>query len=149
MIEPNELRIGNWVSGRNDPPMKVVSLSHADVELRFDGVDEDYGDWYYTVDELKPIPLTPEILESCGFELDETGIHYTLPFERAPGTGNQTFCCLKDVTLGYIAAMGIITYSVPTKYQVFPNINQLHKLQNLYFILIGEELQINLHVATN
>ena len=50
MIAPNELRIGNWVKIGYVPHM-VIDGKHIDLYC------EDY----------QPIPLTPEILEKCGF----------------------------------------------------------------------------------
>lgn len=129
MIDVKELRIGNWVSGKNDPEMKVVSISNGSVELRFNGVGEDYGDWYYDDDELKPIPLTPEILEKCGFKyLKEQNVWFRDGMNEYLTLHYNGFCVYES-----------------TKKRI---IKSLHELQNLYFSLTGKEIEIELLTLT-
>jgi hypothetical protein len=66
---------------------------------------------------IKPIPLTPEWLERCGFE--------------------------------FAPSVGYYVYELPNKPQGIDSIKVgsgvfLHQLQNLYFALTGEELQIKM-----
>ena len=96
--------------------------------------------------ETKPIPITPEILEKCGFEKIEyhpfwrlnqksnTAIVYGcgrdgdgFPIVRDDSQYRKYFACEDDM------------YSWQGK-----EIKHLHQLQNLYFALTGEELAINL-----
>ena len=85
-------------------------------------------------DSVYPFPLTPEILEKAGFKYDEGMESYDL-----------------------FTSSGLI--SIATDYSFFIGDNHLecgfaggnkslvkylHQLQNLYFALTGEELQINL-----
>ena len=51
VMEINELMIGNWVIGCSGEPFKIGII------------DPDFLYW----DEIKPIPLTTEILEKNGF----------------------------------------------------------------------------------
>jgi len=125
MIKINELRIGNYIS-REDI---------GDMSIRFETVLEfhqnkvvtsgpikvvlDYGD-------LKPIQLTEEILLKCGYIKDE--------FDNWE---NETRLGLykPDEFDGYLSIWGESTVG---------ECNYLHQLQNLYFALTGEELEVNL-----
>ena len=153
MISANELRIGNWYNdGYRHKKVtaafiqKLQSLHKIkSASLRF-----------YT-----PIPLTPEILEKAGFEFIEyeditdsasifslcsTYKHkksfysYDYYVNVIDGKGETTegitertcfeFCLACPATDGELIVAAQIKY--------------LHQLQNLYFALTGEELEINL-----
>ena len=114
MIKANELRVGNWVLLGKD---------------------------YYEIDSicawgkgthLNPIPLTPEILEKCGLKQQGKRALYSdgkLAFmEDADGF---TFFIKDDSNVLYRSAANSKIY-------------YLHQLQNLYFALTGNELNINL-----
>lgn len=137
MIDPKELRRGNlfYTIGRNNEihlpipiPVEIYTIGRFDVEtLKHPGnILKDKRQEYKIVD-LSPIPLTPEILASCGFKDG----YFELPF------GNKL--CIGSSNNGeYVAYFGeqVVTLSKYYKY--------LHQLQNLYFALTGEELEIKL-----
>lgn len=79
------------------------------------------------IKHISPIPLTPEILEKAGF--------------KAKGSGfwnlEKDFCSLEV----YINDKSITTFSYNWEVAECQN---LHQLQNLYFALTGEELNIEL-----
>ncbi len=113
MINVNELRIGNFVSNGNP-----VTVEHYFLQDSFADFD--------------PIPITPEILEKCGFEnfafeyIHESGV--SLENMRGnDGPGQPDYFYLSFV---------FKNASVEIKH--------LHQLQNLYFALTGEELKVNL-----
>ena len=109
-ILASELRIGNWYNhnGRYEQVTPNTILE----------VWESPRKW------VQPIPLTPEILEKCGFVIDYQG-DYMISFNgRVYYYGNGFI--MKD-------------FSIKTKLNQFP-IQYLHQLQNLYFALTGEEL---------
>lgn len=123
MIEAKQLRIGNWVNFDNRnwlinsvtkdfPYLETIEFGFGIVEYR----------------NIEPIPLTPEILEKCGFDPTSKG------FFKHPNWYN--------VSLKYIRG----TYSLRFNFTdiVATNIDYVHQLQNLYFALTGEELTINL-----
>jgi hypothetical protein len=58
-MKATELQIGDWVFTQSGAE-KVV-------EIREDVVHTD--EWAYNYDAIKPIPLTPEILEKNGFRI--------------------------------------------------------------------------------
>lgn len=120
-MEAKELRIGNWV---NVPESAfgfysyTYRISPAFIEVRTNGVYQTFE-----INDIKPIPLTPEILEKAGFE--RIGNKWKLK-NISIGLGNSFISCLIGQT--YIE----------------PNLKHLHQLQNLYFALTGEELKIEL-----
>lgn len=114
-----ELRIGNWFIGYNGKPFQW-SLGHFGLlTLKKNRLEID--------DIIKsPIPLTEEILFKCGF-YQENGV-------------------MSYVTQDYSDTK--ITYETLAKYyRLYPytyRIDYLHQLQNLYFALTGEELEVKL-----
>src|SRR5690606_18587286 len=83
--------------------------------------------------QFTPIPLTEEILLKCGFEID----------------GN--FCYIKSFQSIYLAkpwreANHFLLKTIGG--ECLSRLQHLHQLQNLYFALCGEELEVNLQVET-
>jgi len=93
--------------------------------------------------ELKPIPLTEEILLKCGFERvtynsEETGYGTEYVFIRGGYAGFRIEYCddFSAAIMGNENDQGVT-----------PNVDvlcYLHQLQNLYFALTNEELKIEL-----
>jgi hypothetical protein len=124
-MKPNELRIGNYISDIHSESgmWKIVSLGERIVK---------YGNYkpnIYTsgYENLRPILLTTEILEKCGFEKEyqsEWTIKYSLIKDGRFGFDwNKSF----DWRSRFYA-------------EHFNHIKHLHQLQNLYYALTGEEL---------
>lgn len=113
MIQANELRIGNWVyqNQRND-------------FVRIDGGDIwNIQSNIITEKDIKPIPLTPEILEKAGFKESLISKDYIY----------KGFMMLHK-TEGYMCS----------PFDFMKKVTYVHELQNLYFALTGEELNIEL-----
>lgn len=121
MIQVNELRIGNWAK---------------------------WGDTFYRIEEvingnydyLHPIPLTPDILEKCGFVAKENNWFC-----------KQYFTDCKEATemmvIGINLKSGrcyIADVDEFSPAMIAYRIQYLHQLQNLFFALTGEELEVNL-----
>ena len=69
-MKANELMIGDWVRCTDPKPFRIEQI---------DGVEEQvYGDDGFFVDtgDLRPIPLTAEILEKNGFDMDGYVVHF-------------------------------------------------------------------------
>ena len=117
MIQANELRIGNWVYDTRTVGSRVglpVVLNEKVVKRILE----------YDVDYYEPIPLTPEILEKCGFEkIYESKIHSTY------WINGLSYYYWHERNIQYASFKGL---ELESKY--------LHQLQNLYFALTGEEL---------
>ena len=65
-MKPEELMIGDWVSYNDKMSCKITALCKN--RPVFDTL-LGYQDYSVPYEKLKPIPLTPEILEKNGFEL--------------------------------------------------------------------------------
>lgn len=122
MIQPNELKIGNLVYAgvnfENSDITKPLGLVPIKVQMGFTSTENLY-----------PIPLTPEILEKAGFKK----LSYDFEFWK------NSMWRLKQHKLNnewYLTHCGEEVDCIKIKY--------LHQLQNLYFALTGEELNIEL-----
>jgi hypothetical protein len=129
MIKANELRIGNYILINGS----IVRIGYGviqDVYQKNKGIRNQYLNTL----THEPIPLTPEILEKAGF---------------VKNPKNESF----DLS---IRGMGIIVIDDQDhSFTIFDNHKDVgftsaskqisvHQLQNLYFALTGEELDINL-----
>lgn len=122
-MKPNELRIGNKVM-QDKEICDVVSISG--IKYSFNQQDVDL--YYYgnnklekhVVSSLKPIPLTEEWFLKFGFNEGYSGYYH----------------------IGYfiISVKGQVYFGETEAY--IAKIHFVHQLQNLYFALTGEELQI-------
>lgn len=107
MIKANELRIGNIINSEYG----ILSAHGSMIS------DIDNGSFI-----ALPIPLTPEILEKCGFE--KSGFDWFI----------------HDFYLYHYPLSELFVY----KYNYAEReIQHLHQLQNLYFALTGTELEIS------
>lgn len=119
MIQANELMIGNWV---------LTEQGHYQL-TGFDIYKSDENNLH----GLQPIQLTEEILIKAGFD-KKIGITYFNKSEN--NIYNQKYFIDKiEFNEFYFCIAGMGTIS---------KITYLHQLQNLYFALTGEELNINL-----
>lgn len=76
--------------------------------------------------EINPIPLTKELVLKCGFEEEFGGIIYYNRNRGIEFNFSSGWC---------MASIG--------EYEI-TSVKYLHQLQNLYFALTGEDLEINL-----
>ena len=120
MIQANEIRIGNYIADIWTPNglFKVT-------ELRKDKIF--YGNCFKAkYDDIRPIPLTEEILLKAGFEKDIESLFYRNSFIIAKTKTRWAFYH-NGLTGGELA-----------------RIDYIHELQNLIFALTGEEIKIEL-----
>jgi hypothetical protein len=147
-MKANELRIGNYVNyhsnGILDKVLGTVAVQITCVGvgdkftlpqlwIKGNGVDASLHDF----DSVEPIPLTKELLLKCGFIQDDR----TEGYEKNGVTlaSNRTVTHDEDGKLylvNYDESFGNFPISIPTKH--------IHQLQNLYFALTGEELDVKL-----
>lgn len=130
MILAHELRIGNLVTAhfqttRFNSKVEAISLSHG---IKFVSVYCDENLEGYSEQNISAIPLTPEILEKCGFNVTSKGFYqhgswYNISLKYMRGT-YALRCNFMDI--------------------VANNIDYVHQLQNLHFALTQTELQITL-----
>lgn len=117
-MEAKELRMGNWVKGKgNTRRITTIKAPHL-----------------YDVSQFEPITITEEWLYRFGFKEDLSKLD-------PPETPNGNFWSEW--------VNGIITIDMPFYSFIFNygeeevQIKYVHQLQNLYFALTGEELQLN------
>jgi hypothetical protein len=135
-VSSEELMIGNWVYYPNGtwivsgiiPPTPCEDLRFRDkwvLELNCNGVVNA------PIDECSGIPLTPEMLEKCGFE-KWTELAFSILVDNGWYIVWETngYICLK-----YLENECEISH-VEFKY--------LHQLQNLYHALTGSHLKVQL-----
>lgn len=135
MIKANEIRVGNWL---NDPrPLTEFNKKYTN--------NPDNGYFKAKARDIQfaeifePIPLTEEILLKCGFRKRyiRFGYWYFIDILKTetylrPYIGDR-----------YIFGLNIDQNCDCEFFDARP-ISYLHQLQNLYFALTGQELEINL-----
>ena len=144
MIQSNELRIGNCISydgwhpdlQLHNKPMPAYNVQVAGLNIEDDKIVIECVSGERAFESCyEPIPLSPEILEKCGFELNrnnELSIEINdiaSHLELMSGTGGFYYPSFTQTPQGD---------EERTVY--FNRINSLHQIQNLYFSLCGEEL---------
>ena len=118
MLQANELRIGNYLQW-NGKPFKVNTIftSHVCSETQ-------------PLQGYEPIPLTPEILEKCGYKVQCEYFFFKkdelIEFEK-----------LKHCYSVRFKQSGMNSLKIA-------EIKYVHQLQNLIFAVSGNELEINL-----
>lgn len=132
MIQPNELRLGNYVAVKNHGNKVMGKVFAINGEL----VSVGGGNNNYHYDLLEPIQITEEILIQCGFE-KEIIKHYC---------GDYNVFVLSDEMYlhqdGHCYKWGIedeVNGCGADAELIF-----LHQLMNLYFALTGKELEVKL-----
>lgn len=141
-INATELRIGNWIaSGEkfNDTSTigKVLEIGNEerDFEQIYCECLESF-EWFFK-DNYCGIPLTEELLLKCGFEKKDKE-WYLFPSPE-----------IQIIVLNDDKYNGVMFYTrtIHTDYTPIyctKHINNVHQLQNLYFALTGQELEINI-----
>lgn len=135
MIKAEELRVGNRVlvnRFEDDDPWETtveeIEAMHITASLIPRG-----GTWV-KYEDLNPIPLTPEWLERLGFTTDGAGDdNHNEPLWNHPNTSYQ----FSDGSLVYNGE----SYD---DWHDIGSVDYVHQLQNLFYWVTGEELQINL-----
>lgn len=130
-MDAKELRKGNLVDYEKTTHL-VTGVINNVVYSRWLKQSQEEDDYIDDEDNYEPIPLSPEILDKCGF----VSYHHNprLEWFFVNGQAYEPFH-LKN--------------SRDNKYYFNENIEvkYLHQLQNLYFALTGEELEVNLTVV--
>ena len=128
-LSAQELSIGNWVydGERTQFPMQVVALGKDWAHLDFPG--NESGVWEADIKDLRPIPITKEILKKAGF--------------------NENYCydCkrLDDAKImDYYKHESRLRVWHKTEDVIFEChcVHHLHQLQNAYFMATCEELEV-------
>jgi hypothetical protein len=120
-MDAKELRIGNYVLFNDNTEVKINDIGnawHTHLPIKDDGFN-----WVSPktrVKKYRPIPLTEEWLRKFGFEsYYKNGSEYQ----------NKNMYLVKNGDIWQNLKIGV-------------NLKYVHQLQNLYFALTGEELEI-------
>jgi hypothetical protein len=118
-MKAEEIRIGNWIKDmRADKCFEVISRDIEDVD--------------YSNENYEGIPLTPQILEACGFKGDDSKNDYEFMYLHLKNYNDyESWIVTKN---GYDINPGM------------PLLKSLHQLQNFYFAFTGNELEVSLHI---
>jgi hypothetical protein len=125
-MEANELRIGNYVKGNSRGHTNVVNIEILEYINK-------------TKSGYSPIPITEEWLIKFGFKVYRESVvikAWSIGFNTITHDYLFDLCWIKDV-FGE-------NKEVPFYRNGRFKIHYVHQLQNLYFALTGEELEINL-----
>lgn len=126
MINPNELRIGNFIQADVNQFDEVINIDGESGVIRVKTGNE----FYLTSSFINGIPLTPEWLERCGFEKSYSAyLNGIIYMYEGPGYWNNQ----KGWPVGIRDEVSM---------RIVRCIEYVHQLQNLYFALTGEELTI-------
>ena len=138
-MKTNELRIGNYISFHN-VWYKIVGIEKDRVLIEYHNGETDYC-W---IDYIEPIELTEEVLLKIGFKKNkydwweyfpdrENEISILMSGEYTTIEYANLFHCPEDVTeVNYGSALE------------FPRRIHLHELQNAYFLMSNQEMEVNL-----
>jgi hypothetical protein len=140
MITENELRIGNLVlspQGVGYSPKGIIKVE----SIFGDGINhwQDMGaGGRASFTDIQPIPLTPEILEKCGFEFVEDSF------------GDQDLSRWQYTFENYGKSIDIYLTDGSCNLSDRENqqLNYVHQLQNLFFAISGRELEVKLPLET-
>ena len=133
MIQPQELRIGNYVDYKGQMlPVLAIDNEAFLSELKYKGLVRlpdklpngmVFGSSGIWCAKINPIPITPEILERCGFSQFKSSVWRN---GRLQWVGSLVYLKNEDTDE---------CYYIPTI------VDYLHQLQNLYFALTNQELK--------
>ena len=132
MIDPKELRIGNII---NSQGFAMVVFRIEEDKILYRELKPKTTLRHPSDIGANPIPLTNEILLKTGFKYNETDEEYTIgsiDFESAQEDADRYFSLWSENKEDFECYFS----DIPIK--------SVHQLQNLYFALTGEELEIKL-----
>jgi hypothetical protein len=138
----NELRIGNWVMCQfrgEYKPHAIKSIYFNDEEKLY-FVELDNG-FQCNVNGISPIELTNELLENMGFQLTDK------PIVKTDLRLSPHFVYRKSIENTHIDIDPVQLFILEKgtgKVANICDVRHLHQIQNAYYVVIGEELNIEL-----
>jgi len=130
MIDPREIRAGNWV-------IKITGTdSNTQSFFEYKAIASD--EYYYTFAKVCfPIKVTPAILGKCGFKHEFGDWYINRPAEGIDD-GLPFLRYRRDDSCWYLGKIKLLSQPV-----------YLHQLQNLFYALANEELNVHLRKFEN
>lgn len=149
MINPKELRIGNYLYGNHKLQEVVMIDRDGYIVTNCSGYVGRMGYEPLELESFDPIPITEEWLVKLGFEICEEEDCYEISYQtdcHYPDKNYLTIYGLKSGVLNVcISDMHNISYASNYTETLLGEIQHIHQLQNLYFALTREELTLNEH----
>ena len=126
-MKQNELRIGNWISDQG-------------YETTVFQIDETHVNDDLMLDHFKPIPLTEEWLVRFGFYYEDGLIYFKSGwFKKIDRQDEPTFLFFNNKLQ---CSLFISSEKSSINHFIDINAEYVHQLQNLYFALTGNELEL-------
>jgi hypothetical protein len=143
MIKKEELRLGNKIMfdnlNKRHPQQRIVEVKEL-LEKEVVVIDPVGLDLklFYNSENVKPIRITPDILRKCGFKDAYTSFHDGVHIANLKKDGFE---------LQYHSEIqdGIVVSAPQSDDGFVAHCPYLHNLQNLFFVLQGQELNYNPH----
>lgn len=135
IMENNEFRLGNWVKPQNDSGKESNEGEVFSVNAHLVSVVQNKNPYDFHI--VKPIALTSDWLTKFGFKLIDDK-YYSKNTQNGVGGIGIT----KDYNLPLVL---VVTEKEPNgvyRQVIGKPIIYVHQLQNLYFALTGEELEV-------
>jgi hypothetical protein len=113
-----------------------IFYTFPNIENRVEPFEDDIakmGMRHKPLEELEPIILTSEILEMAGF-IEKGGLLASKHFEKGDLQLTRTDSFFQRVS---VTKLNSVVFNLPVK--------NVHQLQNLYFALTGDELEVKPH----
>jgi len=137
-LKSENLMIGNYVLNGKYPEI-VTRITRDEIETMPSG-------GLYPVGYFNPIELTPELLEKCGFIVEDDFDNHSIDFYRLGNIhlqmsnyeGNECYYVWRDNIAKDGTKIGDLVYH--KQYEI--EIKYLHQLQNLTLLLTGNPLEI-------
>lgn len=137
MINAKELRVGNILMFDETDTVIVTEIYKKKVKFsgvpmaRYSKIEATCG-----LSDLEPVPITESILLNCGFKKRNEGFYEVFHIET--WNNIRTVSTVFKITLDDLD--GPIGVFISGNHVV--HLRSLHQLQNLYFSLTGQELEI-------
>ena len=139
-MEAKDLRIGNLIK-RNNEVFGVWNLKRKSLEL--DSVELDRHVKYETYENIMPLDLSEEWLLKFGFEGNNMDMWKVLPF--GDGVELHVDCVQEGKFVNAVLTKGRVEKGIPGRDYVYIYLSEcqyVHQLQNLFFAITGEELEV-------
>lgn len=137
MIQANELRIGNLILDRGEKVLRVDWFEREKICMKMVIRGTEVHPLTEEVKHLHPIPLTEEMLLKCGFKKSPVFGAYYIDVDDE-----------LQIYVGTTKRISLINQLDEDEHYSIIQVDSLHQLQNLYFALTGEELNVS-GVLTN
>lgn len=121
-MKASELRIGNLVDTKEHKSIVISSINSIIDEIGYVWNNHNFG--YYQLKTFQPIPLTEQWLLRFGFVKQ-----------------HERFYVLNDWVVEYREGTKLFNFATEEYIDII--VKYVHQLQNLFFVLTGEELTLN------